>query len=136
MKLTVFFDGQFWVGLIEWQTEAGLFVSRHIFGAEPKDEEIFAFVNQQLTSIVNSQTVSVAVKAERRIRINPKRMAREVAREMKAAPVSTKAQEVLKLQLAENKRKKRVLTKEQKRKKQEEKWLLRQKKAKQKHRGR
>lgn len=119
MKLTVFFDGQFWVGLIERKTEAGLFASRHIFGAEPKDEEIFAFVNKQLIAVVNSQTVAVSVEEEPRKPINPKRMAREVAREMKVAPVSTKAQEALRLQLEENKKEKRALTKAQKREEQE-----------------
>lgn len=135
MKLTVFFDGQFWVGLIERTTEAGLFASRHIFGAEPKDEEILAFVNQQLISIIKAQTAAVPAEAEPNLRLNPKRRAREAAREMKAVPVSTKAQAALKVQFEENAQKKQVVLKAQKRTEQENKWRLRQEKAKQKHRG-
>lgn len=136
MKLTVFFDGQFWIGLIERRTEAGLFVSRHLFGAEPKNEEVFAFVNRHLISVMNSQTASVPDDEETNIRINPKRTARALARKMKTTPVSTKAQEALQLQLEENKKEKQALTKEQKRKEQEEKRLLMREKAKKKHRGR
>lgn len=135
MKLTVFFNGQFWVGLLERTTEAGLFASRHIFGAEPKDEEILAFVNQQLISVLKTQTAAVSVEAEPDLRLNSKRRAREAAREIKAAPVSTKAQEALKLQFEENAQKRQVLLKEQKLAEQENKWRLRQEKAKKRHRG-
>ncbi len=108
MKLTVFFDGQFWVGLIERQTEDGLFVSRYIFGAEPKDKEILDFVNKRLSAILSAQTVGVSAEAEASLPSNPKRRAREAAREMKISPISTKAQEAFKLQLAENKKERRV----------------------------
>ena len=136
MKLTVFFDGQFWVGLIEQQTEGGLCAWQHIFGAQPRDEEILAFVNEQLMSVVKSSTVGVSVKGGRRNRINPKRMAREAAREMKAAPVSTQAQEALQAQLEERKRERRDLAKAQEREERERKRRLKQEKAKRRRRGR
>jgi hypothetical protein len=44
MQLTVFFDGQFWVGVIEQHDDAGLKVARYLFGPEPTDTEVFAFV--------------------------------------------------------------------------------------------
>jgi hypothetical protein len=85
---------------------------------------------------MNSQTVSVPDDEETKIRINPKRTARALARKMKVAPVSTKAQETLQLQMEENKKEKQALTNEQKRQEQEEKRLLMREKAKKKHRGR
>lgn len=136
MKLTVFFDGQFWVGLIERDTEAGLLTLRHVFGAEPKDKEVLAFVNDQLIAAMNSQATAVSAEEETNTRMNPKRMAREVARAMKATPVSTKAQEALRLQLEENKKEKRTLTRAQKRQEQEKEWLSSQEKAKKKRQGR
>ena len=42
--LTVYHDGQFWVGLAE-HVEGGRYgVARIVFGAEPSDEEILHFV--------------------------------------------------------------------------------------------
>ena len=42
--LTVYHDGQFWVGLAE-HVEGGRYgVARIVFGAEPPDEEILRFV--------------------------------------------------------------------------------------------
>lgn len=42
--LTVYHDGQFWVGLAE-HVEGGRYgVARIVFGAEPSDEEILRFV--------------------------------------------------------------------------------------------
>ena len=42
--LTVYHDGQFWVGLAE-RVEGGRYgVARIVFGAEPSDEEILRFV--------------------------------------------------------------------------------------------
>ena len=42
--LTVFHDGQFWVGLAE-HVEGGRYgAARIVFGAEPSDEEILRFV--------------------------------------------------------------------------------------------
>ena len=42
--LTVYHDGQFWVGLAE-HVEGGRYgVTRIVFGAEPSDEEILRFV--------------------------------------------------------------------------------------------
>ena len=44
-RLTVYHDGQFWVGLFEQQDRHAYAVCRIIFGAEPSDEEIMLLVN-------------------------------------------------------------------------------------------
>ena len=45
--LTVYHDGQFWVGLAE-HVEVGRYgVARIVFGAEPSDEEILRFVTSE-----------------------------------------------------------------------------------------
>ena len=45
--LTVYHDGQFWVGLAE-HVEGGRYgVARIVFGAEPSDEEILRFVTSE-----------------------------------------------------------------------------------------
>ena len=44
MKLTVFHDGQYWVGVLEEQFQGKLRAAKYMFGGEPKDEEILQFV--------------------------------------------------------------------------------------------
>ena len=41
--LTVYHDGQFWVGLAEHVQDGRYGVARIVFGAEPSDEEILQF---------------------------------------------------------------------------------------------
>lgn len=42
--LTVYHDGQFWVGLAEHVEDGSYSVTRIVFGAEPSDEQILQFV--------------------------------------------------------------------------------------------
>ena len=44
MKLTVYHDGQYFVGMIEREENGKLYAVRHIFGTEPSDEEVLLFV--------------------------------------------------------------------------------------------
>ncbi len=136
MKFTVFFDGQFWIGLIEIEKGNSYSASRYIFGAEPNDGEVLDFVNTRLDHVLTEQTVFL--KGEKSIlpKINPKRMKRIAAKEMCASPQSSKSQEVIRLQLESGKKAGLKSIKEQKQKKEN---YIRQKaveKAKKKHRGR
>lgn len=45
--LTVYHDGQFWVGLAEHVEDGRYGVARIVFGAEPSDEEILRFVTSK-----------------------------------------------------------------------------------------
>lgn len=45
--LTVYHDGQFWVGLAEHAEDRTYGVARIVFGAEPSDEEILQFVTSK-----------------------------------------------------------------------------------------
>lgn len=45
--LTVFYDGQFWVGLAERVGDGRYGAARIVFGAEPSDEEILQFVRSK-----------------------------------------------------------------------------------------
>ena len=44
VTLTVFFDGQFWIGIFERTEDGKLMVSRTVFGAEPKEQQVLEFV--------------------------------------------------------------------------------------------
>jgi len=136
MKLTVYYDGQFWIGVIEVVIEGKLRAVRHLFGKEPKDSEVLHFVHHQfLQALSQAEQEGVRQDARRPRKINPKRLQRQVSKELKNAGVSHKAQEAIKQELEVRKRKKQRLTKEQREKEKEQKYLLRKQKAKQKHSG-
>lgn len=89
--LTVYFDGQFWVGVAERRSAGALEVCRTVFGAEPSNEEIYRLVLGRWASLPFSAGVGDGA-APRRAG-NPKRRQREAAR----ARPSTRAQKALAL---------------------------------------
>ncbi|TKI57195.1 DUF2992 family protein [Brevibacillus antibioticus] len=135
MKLTVYFDGQFWVGVVEENEYGRLKAGRYIFGSEPKDNEILEFIQKNIHEVTNklSQEVDMNTSCDRRI--NPKRLARQVARELSMKGISSYAQEALKLENEKRKKEKQVYTRQQRDEMKERKRELRLQKAKAKHRG-
>ncbi|MEI1420942.1 YjdF family protein [Bacillus cabrialesii] len=136
MKLTVYYDGQFWVGVIEAVNSGKLRAFRHVFGKEPKDPEVLDFVHHQLLhTISQTEQEGVSLKGQPQKKINPKRLQRQVSKEVKHAGVTSKAQEAIKLELEARKQKKKQCTKEMREHVKEQKYILRKQKAKKKHRG-
>nr|WP_268314476.1 DUF2992 family protein [Bacillus haynesii] len=93
------------------------------------------FIISFYKALSQAEQEGVRLDARRPRKINPKRLQRQVSKELKNAGVSHKAQEAIKQELEARKRKKQRLTKEQREKLKEQKYLLRKQKAKQKHRG-
>lgn len=50
--LTVYYDGQFWVGLVKHVEDGRFGIARIYFGAEPSDEEILQFVMAKWKKLV------------------------------------------------------------------------------------
>lgn len=95
MKLTIFYDGQFFVGLIEYKQQQKTFFAKYIFGTEPDNETISKFINQRLLKLINTSKVSTKTKKSKN-KINPKRLQRKVAKEQKKHPITTQSQMALK----------------------------------------
>ncbi|MEI4525619.1 YjdF family protein [Priestia megaterium] len=53
MSLTIYHDGQFWVGIIEVVEGGKLKAFRYVFGTEPKDTEILDFIYDRLLEVIN-----------------------------------------------------------------------------------
>lgn len=70
-KLSVFFEGPFWVGVFERHCGGKLSVCRVVFGSEPKDYEVYEFVLRHYDQLNFSPAVASDLKA---VRANPKRM--------------------------------------------------------------
>ncbi len=131
-KLTVFFEGPFWVGLFERVEDGRLTVCRVVFGAEPRDYEVWEFVLKNYDSLKFSPPVEAKVKKES---VNPKRLQREAKKQLRGG-VGTLSQQALQLQREERKTERKTVGRAQKLEEQERRFQLKQQKRRDKHRGR
>lgn len=114
-------------------TEGKLSVCKVTFGAEPKDYEIYDFVLKNYYRLRFSPAVATAVKEADR---NPKRIRREVRRQVQTVGIGTKSQQALKLQQEQMKTQRKLISREKKEAKEQRQFELKQQKRKEKHRGR
>ena len=127
--LTVYYDGQFWVGVCERSDGDSYSVAKTVFGAEPSDAEVLDFTLRRWHTLSFSVPVESADR-EKPARISPKRLARLVRKEAETQGIGTKAQQAMK---AEHERLKDVKAAERKQRKElreEERFTLKQAKKK------
>ncbi|WP_129707538.1 YjdF family protein [Priestia megaterium] len=136
MSLTIYHDGQFWVGIIEVVEDGKLRAFRYVFGAEPKDTEILDFIYYRLLDIINQSVHSgLDVKIKSNKKLNPKRLQRQVAKEINKIGISTKAQEAMKQEYEEKKKSRKKKAKQYHEELKEQKYLMKKLKAKARHKG-
>lgn len=137
MKLTVYHDGQFWVAVLEKDAAKGLVVRRHVFGVEPKDGEVLAFVcSRKFDDWAAAEDNSVIGKVyQSQRRINPKRLQREVRKEAARQGIGTKAQLAMQQALEQQKLARHVVSREEREAKKAYKRAVAEAKAKAKRRG-
>lgn len=131
-KLTVFFDNPFWVGVFEYVEKNKLSVCRVVFGAEPKDYEVYDFILKNYKNLKFGSSLDVKVK---KIKSNPKRLQREVRKQSKQVGVGTKSQLALQKQREEMKLERKTESKKIRELEIQRKFELKQEKRRQKHRG-
>ena len=90
--LTVYHDGQFWVGVVEHVENGMLSVARVVFGAEPSNEEVYTWVLERWTSLRLSAQAEPVGPRVGRLPGNPKRRAREAAKVRRQHGSSTASQ--------------------------------------------
>ena len=100
-KLTVFFEKPFWVGIYEREYDGKYEVCKITFGAEPKDYEVHAFILKNYGRLRFSPSLEASKMDEKRI--NPKRMQREINKQLQNTGIGTKAQQALKVQQEQGK---------------------------------
>ena len=132
-RLTVFFSEPFWVGVLERISEGKLSVCKVTFGAEPKDCEIYDFVLKNYDRLRFSPAVAADVKETGR---NPKRVQREVRKQVQTSGIGTKSQQALKLQQEQWKTERKAVSRERREAEKQRQFALKQQKKKEKHRGR
>lgn len=96
--MTVYFDDPFWVAVLEVLDGDRVRATRHVFGAEPTDPELYEFLLRHGGGLLAcaQQSPAVAVPQAPPAPRNPKRMARAAARAAAEARPSTAAQEAVK----------------------------------------
>ncbi len=134
MKLTIYHDGQYWVGVVEEFADNKLKAACHIFGSEPYDSDVLQFVNRCMLACLRQAKAGVEVKVPARPS-SPKRAAREAAKEARKTGVSTFAQEAIKMDYASRKSEKLVASKQRQRELEAYKRAQKVQKAKEKRRG-
>ena len=132
-KLTVLFENPFWIGVFERKEDRNLSVAKVISGAEPKEYDVYEFIQRNYYDLEFSPAVKVHAEKSAR---NPKRRQREARRQLENTGIGTKSQQALKLQQEQNKMEKRVKSREKKEAEVQRKFTLKQQKKRDKHRGR
>ena len=132
-RLTVFFEEPFWIGVLEEMSEGRLAVSKVTFGAEPKDYEVYAFLLKNYWGLRFSPAVAAGVRESAR---NPKRIQRDVKRQVQNRGIGTRSQQALKLQQEQQKTERRDEARRRREASKERRFELKQQKKKEKHKGR
>lgn len=132
VTLTVYFEDPFWVGFFERTEKRKLSVCKVVFGAEPKDVEVWEFVLKQYDKLKFCSAVKTEVK---RVADNPKRRKRNVKKQLQSLSVGTKSRQALSAMREETKKERVKISKEQREAEKQRKYELRREKQKSRHRG-
>ena len=130
--LTVYHDGQFWVGLAEHVEDGRYGVVRIVFGAEPSNEEILQFVTSKWAELAFFGKEPAETRKPAK---NPKRRAREALKALRQPAMGTRAQQALSSQRETMKRESAQARSQRRADEAEARFEQRKLKRKQKHRG-
>lgn len=131
--LTILFEDPFWIGLYERETQGTYAVCKITFGAEPKDGEVYAFLERNWRRLRFGPTMGGACLPV--ARVNPKRMQRLIGKKLESTGMATKAQQALKLQQEQGKLEKKTRSRAQREAEEARRFSLHRQKQKEKHKG-
>ena len=131
-RLTVYFDGTFWVGVFERIEDELLSVCKVTFGAEPKDTDVLDFI---LTRSGELKYSAPEQSVERQKADSPKRRMREARRQVESSGIGTKSQMALQNQREQMKIERKHISSEQRREEAQRRFEQKQAQKKEKKRG-
>lgn len=127
--LTVFHDGQFWIGICEHMDEGRYGACRIVFGAtEPTDTELLAFVCTRWASLPFGLVEGAGIQAPPHA--NPKRRQREARKQVEHAGIGTKAQQAMSAAYEERKTERKAASREAREAEAKRRFALKQEKRK------
>lgn len=131
--MTVFFEKPFWVGVFERSINGKLSTCKIVFGPEPKDYDVYAYV---LTAWYNLEFEKpTEFEPKEYVQKNPKRVKREISKQLQSRGISTKAQIAIQKDREQNKAARKKRQHVEKEAKKEYAFELKQNKQKEKRRG-
>lgn len=133
IQLTVYFEDPFWVGIFERIINGKIEVAKVTYGAEPKDYDVYYSYLKHFKDL--SFSTAYNVEKESLKKINPKRMQRNINKNLQNKGIGTKSQEILKKQHEDNVAKRKANKKIRKEEKAALKFKLKQEKKLKKHKG-
>ena len=128
-KLTVYFEEPYWVGVFERVEQGRLSAAKVVFGAQPRECDVYAFVLAEYHKLEFSPAVAASMET---LPKNPKSARRKIRKH----GVGTRSQQALKLMHEQVKAERGAAAREKKQDKQQNKFEIRQKRRKEKHKGR
>lgn len=134
VRCQVFFEDPFWIGIFEKNQDGGFSVSKVTFGAEPKDYEVYSFILKNFYNLSFSPSIEGDLKDI--TPVNPKRLQRKLKKQLENVGVGTKSQQALRLQQEEGKKQRKAVSRKQREADEKRLYEMKQKKKKEKHRGR
>ncbi|WP_017208849.1 YjdF family protein [Clostridium beijerinckii] len=134
IKLTVLFDDPFWIGVFESIENGEYKVCKVTFGSEPKDEEVYELILKKFYRLNFSLPV-LSDDFKSPAKPNPKRLQRNIRKEVNVKGIGTKAQIAMQLQHEQSKIVRKQKSKEQKEQEEQRKFELGKKKKLEKHKG-
>ena len=121
------------MGVYERESDGKYEAGKLVFGAEPKDYEVYEFLLRNWHGLSFSPKLQSSTLSERRL--NPKRLQREIKRQLEPRGIGTKAQEALKLQHEQNKKLRQSISREAREAEKDRRFLQRQEQRREKHKG-
>lgn len=134
IKLTVFFDDPFWVGIFEREGQDVYELCKVIFGSEPKDYDVYDFILKNFNDL-KFRGVKNSEASYKSKKINPKRLQRKISKDIKAKGPSKKAYDAINQIREQNKIERKSKNSAQKKAEKDEKFNKKQIKKKKKKKG-
>ncbi len=131
-SLTIFFQDPFWVGVFSRRGDGGLSAAKVTFGAEPTDQEVYAFLLSRYAALRFSPPVADAGRDRPR---NPKRARREAKKQLRSSGAGTKARQALQLQREQGKAVRERESRAEKEAEARRRYAQKRQKRKEKHKG-
>lgn len=134
VRLSVLFEDPFWIGLYERWADGRYAVCRIVFGAEPKDYDVYAFLLQNWTHLRFSPSIPAGTEIAEK-RPSPKRVQCQIRKQLENAAPGTKAQQALSLQREQAKAQRTAASRERRQEEAVQQYAHRREKHREKHRG-
>ncbi|MBN1467225.1 MAG: YjdF family protein [Fusobacteriaceae bacterium] len=132
INITVLFDGSFWIGVFEREEKEFLQVAKFTFGQEPRETEVLDFILNDFDKLrFSSPQKDKTLKKE----LSFKKKQKLIKKTQEEKGIGTKAQNALKLLQEERKIERKSFNKKKNEEEKRLKFLQKQEKKKEKHKG-